>query len=90
VQQTGLAGQALPIAVFGGLSLGIFLFSLWHTRSQRLLALILLWGCMVLLSFATLLTLRSAGVLFLPADALALVAGIAGTFSTRGRIAASA
>jgi hypothetical protein len=91
VQQTGLAGQLAPIALFGGVSLGIILFTLWHTRSRSPLALVLLWGCTVLLIVATLLSLRnvtSPGVLFLPADALALVASLAGIFPARQRMAA--
>jgi hypothetical protein len=90
-QQTGLASQALPIALFGGASLGILLFTLWQSRSRSLLALVLLWGSAALLTLLTLLTLSSAsspGVLFLPAAALGLVASIAGTLSIRQRSAA--
>jgi hypothetical protein len=38
----GLASLAFAIALFGGLSLGIALFALWHGLSQSLPALILL------------------------------------------------
>jgi hypothetical protein len=90
-QQTGLASQALPIALFGGMSLGILVFTLWQSRSRSLLALVLLWGCAALLTFLTLRTVSNAGspgVLFIPAAALALVASIAGTLTVRQRSSA--
>jgi hypothetical protein len=91
LQQQGLANQALPIALFGGLSLALVLFTLWHTRSRSLPALALLWVCVALLTVATLRSLSSAsspGVLFIPADVLVLMASITGTLTARQRIAA--
>ncbi|HEY7779174.1 MAG TPA: hypothetical protein VIC85_03075 [Ktedonobacterales bacterium] len=85
VQQYGLASQSLGIAVFSGLSLGIILFTLWHVRSQRLPALILLWACAILLSYLSLLGLDSVGLVFVPANLLAYAASIAGTVARRER-----
>ena len=86
VHQTGLAGQALPIALFGGASLGIIVFTLWQVRAHSVPALVLLWACTALLMVATLLSLRSTSspsVLFIPAAVLALVASISGTLRVR-------
>ncbi len=88
VQVQGLASLAFAITLFGGLSLGIALFALWHSLARSLPALILLWACTALLWGATLLALLSIGVLFVPADALALVACIAGTMAAGQRIPA--
>lgn len=87
-QQYGLASQAPGIAVFGGLSLGIILFTLWHVRSPRLPALMLLWVCALLLSYLISLGLDSVGLVFMPANALAYAASIAGTIAGRRRVAA--
>jgi hypothetical protein len=89
LQIEGLANLAFAITLFGGLSLGVLLFAVWHSVDQRLAALVLLWGCTVLLWGATLLAALSIGVLFLPADALALVASIAGTVAASQRTAAT-
>lgn len=78
VQAQGLASLSFAITLFGALSVGIVLFAVWHSRARQLPALVLLWTCTALLYFATLLALLSIGVFFLPADALALVAGVAG------------
>ncbi len=88
VQEQGLASLAFAIALFGGLSLGIALFALWHSLARSLPALILLWGCTALLWGATLLALLSIGVLLVPADALALTASIAGTVAAGQRVPA--
>lgn len=88
VQVQGLASLAFAITLFGGLSLGIALFALWHSLAPSLPALILLWVCTVLLWGATLLALLSIGVLFVPADVLALVACIAGTVAAGQRVPA--
>jgi hypothetical protein len=85
VARYGLASQAVGIAIFGGLSLGIILFTLWHVRSMRPLGLVLLWVCAVLLSFLTLISLANIGLVFVPTDALALAASIAGTRAGRQR-----
>lgn len=77
VQAQGLASLSFAITLFGGLSLGIVLFAIWHSRARALPALVLLWTCTALLYGATLLAVLSIGALFIPADALALVAGVA-------------
>ena len=88
VQVQGLASLAFAITLFGGLSLGIALFAVWHSLGRSLPALILLCACTALLCAATLLALLSIGVLFVPADALALVASVAGTVAAGQRIPA--
>jgi hypothetical protein len=90
VQLQGLASLSFAITLFGGLSLGIILFALWHSRARSLPALVLLWVCTALLWFATLLAALSIGVLFVPADVLALMASIAGTMAARQRVPAHA
>jgi hypothetical protein len=76
VQAQGLASVLLPLEVFVVLSLGVALFTAWHSASRNGMALILLWVCTLLLCFNTLLALASIGLLFIPADVLALAAGI--------------
>lgn len=87
VQAQGLASLVPAIALFGGLSLCLLLFALWHVRSGSVAALVLLWVCTVALFGATVLALLSIGVLFVPADALALTASIAGTVAGRRMVA---
>jgi hypothetical protein len=79
VQVQGLGSLSFAITLFGGLSVGIVLFAVWHGLSRQVPALVLLWTCTGLLYLATLLAMLSIGLLFLPADALALVAGVAGS-----------
>jgi hypothetical protein len=88
VQQQGLSSLAFAITLFGGLSLGILLFSLWHSLTQSILALVLLWACTVLLFGATVLALLSIGLLFVPALVLALVSSIVSTVAPRQRVPA--
>jgi hypothetical protein len=88
VQQQGLASLSLAIALFGGLSLGILLFAVWHSQTGNLLALVLLWVCTVLLLGSMVLALLSIGVLFVPAVVLALVSSIAATVAPRQRVPA--
>jgi hypothetical protein len=88
VQIESLSNLAFAITLFGVLSLGILLFAVWHSVNRSLAALVLLWVCTVLLWGATLLAALSIGVFFLPADALALVASIAGTVAATQRIPA--
>jgi hypothetical protein len=83
VQMQGLLSLSFAITLFGGLALGIALFAAWHSLTRSLPALIVLWGCTVLLYFATLLALLSIGVLLVPADVFALAASIAGTVAAR-------
>jgi hypothetical protein len=93
VQLQGLASLWFPIALVGGLSLGIVLVALWHSSSQSRLALLLLWGCTTLFwaaSVKTLLVVLSIGVWFVPADLLALTASIAGTVAAGQRVLAHA
>jgi hypothetical protein len=90
VQIQGLASLSFAIVLFGGLALGIALFAAWHSLTRSLPALVLLWACTLLLYFATLLALLSIGLLFVPADALALAASIAGTVAARQRSPAHA
>jgi hypothetical protein len=49
VQVQGLGSLAFAITLFGGLSLGIILFALWHSLARSLPALVLLWMCTALL-----------------------------------------
>jgi hypothetical protein len=79
LQAEGLGNLAFAITLFGGLSLGILLFTVFHVQSRRVLALVILWGCTVLLIGATALGLLSIGLLFVPADVLALVASSVGS-----------
>jgi hypothetical protein len=88
VQEQGLANLALAIALFGGLSLGIAVFALWHSLTRSLPALVLLWLCTALLWGVTVVALLSIGVLALPSDILALVASIAGTVAAGQRMPA--
>lgn len=88
VQVQGLASLTFAITLFGGLSLGIAVFALWHSLARSLPALVLLWVCMALLWGVTVLALFSIGALFVPADVLALVASIAGTVAAGQRIPA--
>jgi hypothetical protein len=85
VQVEGLADLSFAITLFGLLSVGIALFTLWHVLTHSVAALVLLWVCTVLLYFATLLGALSIGLFFLPADVLALIASIAGTVAPRRR-----
>jgi hypothetical protein len=85
VQEQGLASLAPPIVLFGGLSLGVTLFAIWHSQTRGLLAHILLWLCTALLWGVTVLALPSIGLLFVPTDVLALVASIAGTVAAGQR-----
>jgi hypothetical protein len=102
-QLYGLASLLFPITVVGGLSLGIVLFALWHSRARRLPALILLWVCTALLwlawvatlmalpSIGVLTALHGGGVLFVLlvlVPVVALVASIAGTVAARQRVPA--
>jgi hypothetical protein len=88
VEVQGLASLTFAIALFGGLSLGIAVFAAWHSLARQLPALILLWVCTALLWGATALALLSIGVLFVPADLLALVASVMGTVAARRRVPA--
>jgi hypothetical protein len=82
VQIQGLASLWLAISLFGGLSLAVLIFSLWHSLAPNLAVLILQWISVGLLCAATLLALLSIGILFLPADALAVTAVILGTIAS--------
>ena len=90
VQAQGLASLSFAIMLFGGLSLGVAVFAVCHSLLQRPTLLILLWVCTALLCFATLLGFLTVGVFFVPADALALLASIAGTMASRQPILATA
>jgi len=90
VQAQGLASLSLAIALFGGFSLGIAVFSVSHTFFRHRVLLILLWTCTVLLGAVTLLALLSIGIYFMPADALALLASIVGTVAALQRVPARA
>jgi len=79
VEMQGLASLWLAIALFGGLSLAILLFSLWHSLAPNLPVLILLWISAGLLCLLTIVAILSIGILFVPADALAITAAILGT-----------
>lgn len=85
VQVQGLASLSFAITIFGGLSLGVILYTVWHSLARSLPALVLLWVCTALLYGATLLAILSIGVLFVPADALALLAGIMGIIAATRR-----
>ena len=89
-QAQGLASLSFAIMLFGGLSLGVAIFAVCHSLLQRPRLLILLWVCTGLLCFATLLAVLTIGVFFVPADALALLASIAGTMASRQPILATA
>ena len=89
VQLQGLASLWLPITLYGGLSLGIVLFAVWHSLARSLLVLVLLWVCTVLFWLATLALLHNVlSVFFFPADVLALAASIAGTRTAQQRVPA--
>ena len=90
VQTQGLASLSFAIMLFGGLSLGVAVFAVCHSLLQRPTLLILLWVCTALLCFATLLAVLTIGVLFVPADALALLASISGTMASRQPVPATA
>jgi hypothetical protein len=79
VENQGLASLWLAIALFGGLSLAVLIFSLWHSLAPNLPLLILLWLAVGSLCVVTILALLSIGILFLPGDALAVTAAIVGT-----------
>jgi hypothetical protein len=66
------------ITVFGGPSLGILLFSIWHSQSRNVAAFILLIASTLALMVWTVLGGFSIGLLFIPADLLALAAIVAG------------
>ncbi len=66
------------IMVFGGPSLGIILFSVWHSQTRNAVAFILLIASTVALMVWTVLGGFSIGLLFIPADLLALAAIVAG------------
>jgi hypothetical protein len=66
------------ITVFGVPSLGILLFSIWHSLSRSVAALILLSASTLMLMIWTVLGGFSIGLFFIPADLLALTAVIAG------------
>jgi hypothetical protein len=88
VEMQGLAGLSFAILIFSGPSLGVLLFSVWHNLTREGSLLVLLWASTILLWFATVLGLLSIGLFFVPADALALAASIAGTVAARRRLPA--
>lgn len=90
VQTQGLASLWFAIALFGGLSLAVILFSLWHSLAPNRTLLILLWISVGLLCVLTVLALLSIGILFLPGDALAVTAAILGTIAATQPIPAQA
>lgn len=73
------------ITVFGVPSLGILVFSVWHSRSRSVPALILLIVSTLALMVWTVLGGFSIGLLFVPADLLALAAIIAGSVAATQR-----
>lgn len=85
VQMQSLGSLAFAIELFGTLSLAIALFAVWHALTHNVGALILLWVATALLYFSSFLALLSIGLLFVPADLLALVASIAGTLAPQPR-----
>jgi hypothetical protein len=86
VQMQGLEILWLPITLWGGLWLGVVLCAVWHSLVRSLPALVLLWVYTVLLCLATLPGLIAhIGVVFVPADVLALGASIAGTVAAQQR-----
>lgn len=89
-QAQGLASLSFAIMLFGGPSLGVVIFAICHSLFQRPVLLTILWVCTGLLCFATLLAVLTIGVFFVPADALALLASIAGTMASRQPILATA
>jgi hypothetical protein len=82
VQNQGLASLWFAIALFGGLSLAVVIFSLWHSLAPNLPLLIILWVSVGLLCLVTIAALLSIGILFLPGDALAITAAILGSRAT--------
>ena len=90
VENQGLASLWFAIALFGGLSLAVIIFSLWHSLAPNLPLLILLWISVGLLCVLTVLALLSIGILFLPGDALAVTAAILGTIAATQPIPARA
>jgi hypothetical protein len=78
VQLVGLQRLTLPIEVFGLLLLAIALFSVWHSVTRSMLAILVLWPCTLLLCLNTILAADTYGVLVVPADLLGLVACVAG------------
>jgi hypothetical protein len=85
VQGQPLSTLWFAITVFGVLALGILVFSVWHSRTQNVLALVLLWASTLLLCVWTVLGGFSIGLFFLPADLLALVASVVGTVAASQR-----
>jgi hypothetical protein len=91
--QFGQAGIVLYYIIWIAVpSLGIVLFALWHSRTHRLPALVLLWVCTVLLGAVT----GNVGLnpfvgpfavlgFLVPACVLALGASIAGTVAAQQR-----
>jgi hypothetical protein len=90
VETQGLASLWFAIALFGGLSLAVLIFALWHSLAPNLPLLILLWISVGLLCALTLLAVLSIGILFLPADALAVTAAILGTRAAMQPVTAQA
>jgi hypothetical protein len=88
VQFQGLASLWFAITLFGGLSLSIILFAVWHSLARSLPALMLLWVCTVLLCVSAALTLSLLGVFFVPAGVLAIIASAVGTTEAQQRVPA--
>lgn len=74
------------MTVFGVPSLGILLFSVWHSRSRSVAALILLIASTLALMVWTVLGGFSIGLFFIPADLLALAAIVAGLVAALQRV----
>jgi hypothetical protein len=80
VEMQGLGSFWIVIALFGVLSLAVVIFSLWHSLSSKPILLSSLWVAAALLCALTIIViLLDFGILFIPADALALTAAILGS-----------
>jgi hypothetical protein len=89
LQVQGLEILWLPITLWGGLWLGVVLCAVWHSLVGSRPALVLLWVYTALLCLATTPALIDPiGIVFVPADVLALGASIAGTVAAQRRIPA--
>lgn len=85
VQMQPLNTLWFAITVFGVPSLGILLFSVWHSQSRNVAALLLLIASTLALMVWTYLGGFSIGLFFIPADLLALAAIIAGIVAASQR-----
>jgi hypothetical protein len=84
VQRQGMEILWLTLTLWVGLWLGVVLCAVWHSLVRSRPALVILWVYTALLCLATIPALIDPiGVVFVPADVLALGASVSGTVAAQ-------